>query len=530
MAEITSLTSVLKGNINLNDYFVVANSTTKKARRMQAKSLFPSLATKGTGGESLYSGITNSNQLNFKGIKSGDTGLLTVATTDDNLVLTVLEAGIDLSLCDNTTSKFLTSVDLSVATNTLGANRGGTGLTSVPKGSVLYANGADSITTTTLASDGQLLIGNGTTGYPQAGTLSSSDSSITITNTAGGINIQTAATSTLASTLDCSTYNINLNDSSGNSFLSGDGTSEGVHVDSSGYVFIGDNTTTVPSLDSALTIGGNATTAISIGNTNNYKAQKLKFTDAAGTNAGLAGTIEGAAGSGSNQAGGALTVIAGKSTGTGTGGALNLDGGDKADAGGTGGAINLRTYPSAGVSRTAATIAVAGTSTFNYSMTLGSSADLIMGSGAIKPGSGGMYRPTPVVLDDDSVTLTAATNGGRTNVIPDVSSNRTYTLTDAAAGGEYYHFIYGGAAADAQNVIIKTATTADSVYFKGAVTHLDQTADENCEAAFSDGNSNDILTITTPRVIDLHFLALDANVWYVWGHVCSATAPTFSDS
>ena len=530
MAEITSLTSVLKSNIGLTDYFVVANSSTKKARKLAVQSLFPTLVTKGTGGESLWSTLTNQNQINLKGIKSGDTDLLTVVTTDDNIVLTVLEAGIDLSLCNNTTSGFLSSVDLSTATSTLSASNGGTGLTSVVKGSVLYANDANSISTTTLASNGQILIGNGTTGYPQAGTIESSDSSITITNSAGGIDLKTASTSSLSSTLDCSTYNINLNDSSGDSFLSGDGTAEGVHVDASGYVFVGDNTPTVPSLDSALTIGGNAGTAISIGNTNNYKAQKIKFTNAAATNAGLAGTVEGADGSGTNQAGGDLTIEPGASTGNATGGALNIRGGDKGDVSGTGGSINIQTFAAVDTARTAATFAAAGTSTFNYSMTLGSSADLIMGSGAIKPGSGGMYRPTPVVLADDSVTLTAATNGGRTNVIPDVTSNRTYTLTDAAAGGEYYHFIYGGAAADAQNVIIKTHTTADSVYFKGAVTHLDQSADENCEAAFSDGNSNDILTITTPRVIDLHFLALDANVWYVWGHVCSATAPAFSDS
>ena len=36
-------------------------------------------------------------------------------------------------------------------------------------------------------------------------------------------------------------YNINLNDAAGDSWLSGDGTAEGVHVDATGYVFIGDD-------------------------------------------------------------------------------------------------------------------------------------------------------------------------------------------------------------------------------------------------------------------------------------------------
>ena len=34
MAEITSLTKLTKTNVGLQDYFVVANSTTKKARRL----------------------------------------------------------------------------------------------------------------------------------------------------------------------------------------------------------------------------------------------------------------------------------------------------------------------------------------------------------------------------------------------------------------------------------------------------------------------------------------------------------------
>ena len=72
MAEITSLNTVVKSNIGLSDYFLVANATTKKAKRLQVQSLFSSLVTKGSGGESLYSGITNKNQLNFKGIKSSD--------------------------------------------------------------------------------------------------------------------------------------------------------------------------------------------------------------------------------------------------------------------------------------------------------------------------------------------------------------------------------------------------------------------------------------------------------------------------
>jgi hypothetical protein len=162
MAEITSLPTVGKLTIGTNDYLLVANSSTKKARKLQAQSLFSTLTTVGTSSERLYVNVTNRNQINFKGLKSGDTDLLTVATTDNNLVLTVLEAGIDLSKANNATSGFLSSVPLGQATGKLAVNKGGTGLSSILKGSVLYSNAANTITTTTLTTDGQLLIGNGT--------------------------------------------------------------------------------------------------------------------------------------------------------------------------------------------------------------------------------------------------------------------------------------------------------------------------------------------------------------------------------
>ena len=344
MAEITSLTSVLKSNIGLNDYFVVANSSTKKARRLVVQTLFPTLTTKGTGGESLWSTITNQNQINLKGIKSGDTDLLTVATTDDNIVLTVLEAGIDLDLCNNDNAGFLSSVDLSAASGTLGVNRGGTGFTTIAKGSVIYASALDTLTATTLATDGQILIGNGTIGYPQAGTITSTDSTLTITNGAGTIDLSVTSTSRLNSSLDCQTYNINLNDAAGDSFLSGDGTYEGVHVDADGRVFIGDSTPTIPTLASTLTVGGSGQDAIVVGNTNDYGSRTIKFATSATGIAGADCIISGATAGGGNMAGGDLKVESGTATGSGVGGDLNLAAGDF--DGGSGGAINLKTYTS----------------------------------------------------------------------------------------------------------------------------------------------------------------------------------------
>ena len=155
-------------------FLLVSNSDTGGSKKLTVESMFPSVSTAGSSSETLYNSatLTNKNQIVFKGIKSGDTGLLTVATTSNNIVLTALEAGIDLSLCNNTTSEFLTGVDFTgTVTGECGVTNGGTGLSTLAKGAVLFANATDTITSATMATNGQLLIGNTTNGYPSVATL-----------------------------------------------------------------------------------------------------------------------------------------------------------------------------------------------------------------------------------------------------------------------------------------------------------------------------------------------------------------------
>ncbi len=149
----------------------------------------------------------------------------------------------------------------------------------------------------------------------------------------------------------------------------------------------------------------------------------------------------------------------------------------------------------------------------------------ISATGTILPGAGGMMRTTPVVLADADTTLTIGANGGRTNVIPDVSSDRVYTLPTPTAAGQYFHFVYGGAAADAEAISIRTLTTDDSVYVKGSITHLDTNADN---AAIICSGTPEMLQVDLTQALDLHFLALSTTIWYIWGSACSATAPVWS--
>ena len=130
----------------------------------------------------------------------------------------------------------------------------------------------------------------------------------------------------------------------------------------------------------------------------------------------------------------------------------------------------------------------------------------------------------PVALADEDKTLDAATHSGRTLVVPALAANRTITLP-APVAGQSYKLIYGGAANEAQNLII--VTPGNTNFFIGGVQHLDTNADN--VAVYSDGNSNSQLTLTAFGVMEINIIAKDSTNYYVWGNVISATAPAFAD-
>ena len=133
----------------------------------------------------------------------------------------------------------------------------------------------------------------------------------------------------------------------------------------------------------------------------------------------------------------------------------------------------------------------------------------------------------PVALADTAaITLTAAANAGRTNVFPNTGQNTTVTLPTPSAGLSF-RFIYGGEAADATDHIIKTA--GNTIFFKGALTHLDTDGDTNA-VVFSDGNSNSIISLITPASYVIDLVGASATVYHVSGFVSDATVPTFTDA
>ena len=328
--SIINLQLLSKTATSINQYIEVEDSSNFAKYKFLIQSLFPSLSTTGTGSESLFVSVTNSNQLNFKGLKSADVTKMAVATTSNNLVLSLVESGIDLNACNNTTSGFLNSLDFTQPVSGVNSTiNGGTGLSSIGVGSVLYAQAQDTIAATaSMSTNGQLLIGNATKGYPDVATLTAG-SNMTITNAAGAITLASSL-ATLASNLSTATYNINLAYASGESWISGDASDEGIAVDAAGKVFMGQSTPTAfyaESLNIKGSIAFDSGTAPTI----------APIAATGGTN-GVATTITGG---GAAAAGGIISVQGGASSGSGAGGNAIIAGGTSGS--GVGGSVMIQT-------------------------------------------------------------------------------------------------------------------------------------------------------------------------------------------
>jgi hypothetical protein len=339
MINFSSLPTLVKTDVSGSHYLLVEDKSSGFDSKISIETLFANLVTLGTSSEQLYASITNKNQLNFKGIKSGDASLLTVTTVQNNIVLTALEAGIDLNVCNNTNSGFLKSIDFSETIAGVNAVvNGGTGLSTIAKGAMLYANATNTIAATAaMSTNGQLLIGNATSGIPTLATLTEGPG-ITITNSPGAITL-TATIANAAANIDLhdgqdTTYNIDTNNGAG--WLSGDGTDEGIAVDSTGKVFIGQATPTAV-FDETLNIKGGIRFT-------NDSAPTIKPSETISSNAGQSLTIEG--GSSSSGVAGNLNLLAGTASGSAAGGNVILTAG-RDTSGASDGNIQLKTYTGA---------------------------------------------------------------------------------------------------------------------------------------------------------------------------------------
>jgi len=137
--------------------------------------------------------------------------------------------------------------------------------------------------------------------------------------------------------------------------------------------------------------------------------------------------------------------------------------------------------------------------------------------------TGGIKMGVVNVTDAATYTILAA-NSGKVHVMPDLTADCTLDLPTPAAGLNYV-FIYGGAAADAQDWIFDSGAAAN--YYIGGGIHIDSDAGAGADEVvpvFSDGNSNDILTVLTPQAGTKIEFWCDGTNWYVNAVVVSATA------
>jgi hypothetical protein len=134
------------------------------------------------------------------------------------------------------------------------------------------------------------------------------------------------------------------------------------------------------------------------------------------------------------------------------------------------------------------------------------------------------------VTDAATYTVLAA-DSGKIHIMPDFTASCTLSLPAVAAGLEYT-FIGKAVAADAQNWIIKSASATN--YFLGGVSFADTDAgagaDEIHAGIWSNGSTNDFLTVVTPGAGTRIHVICDGTNWIANGQVFSATVPAFSDT
>jgi hypothetical protein len=136
----------------------------------------------------------------------------------------------------------------------------------------------------------------------------------------------------------------------------------------------------------------------------------------------------------------------------------------------------------------------------------------------------------PTILGTSSAAVTEAAHAGRILIIPNVGAACTYTLPTPIAGMTF-RFIGPTllAAADGHSILIACGT-GNSIYFTGQIMHHD-TAEtgQTSVVIYPDQNSNELLTMALPGMIDLTLVGVSATIWQISGFVASATTPAFAD-
>jgi len=142
-------------------------------------------------------------------------------------------------------------------------------------------------------------------------------------------------------------------------------------------------------------------------------------------------------------------------------------------------------------------------------------------------GGGSIQVGAPVAVTDAATYTVLATDSGKLHILPDLTADITITLPTVAVGLNY-EFIYGGAAADAQDWIINTFAATE--LYKGGVVQLDPAEATLTEVVpvYADFVNDDTLTVLTPEVGTSVKIVSDGTSWILNGTVVSDTPPTLA--
>jgi hypothetical protein len=136
-------------------------------------------------------------------------------------------------------------------------------------------------------------------------------------------------------------------------------------------------------------------------------------------------------------------------------------------------------------------------------------------------------KVAPLVIPDGTTYTVQENHTGKIHILPDLTADITISLP-AAFDGAYYEFWYSGTAADAQDWVIN-AVAGDLFY--GGLVHLDTdagSAGDEVVVVDADKSDDDTVTVLTPEAGTVVKMVSDGTVWYISGHVASATVPAFA--
>ena len=175
MAKVEDFNLIANASILSDHMIYVVNENTDTDHKLQLNTIYPVINDQGSAGQPIHNGLTNITQLNLKKLQVASTssGAITIAThADGHLLLTLVEASLDLSNCDNSSSGFLSTVNLAsnVGSTILPVANGGTGASTLTDGGILLGSGTGAITAMAVLAKGSLVVGDGATD-PQALTV-----------------------------------------------------------------------------------------------------------------------------------------------------------------------------------------------------------------------------------------------------------------------------------------------------------------------------------------------------------------------